>query len=126
MQIFIPGNVPSSKNNRVWTGRFFVESKRTKAYRKESQESFEFHREAFLEKLSKLEKPYKVGFHFIRNSKHKYDWVNPVQTIQDLMVEYEWIDDDNVEEMIPIPFKVKGAYSTYDKENPGVKIKLYQ
>jgi len=30
-------------------------------------------------------KPYKIGIHFIRGTHHKYDWVNPIQTIQDEM-----------------------------------------
>ena len=31
---FIPGNVPSSKNGRRWTGKYFIASKAVVNYRK--------------------------------------------------------------------------------------------
>ena len=34
MKWFIPGNVPSSKNGRRWTGKYFIASKSTMKYRK--------------------------------------------------------------------------------------------
>ena len=36
MKWFIPGNVPSSKNSRRWTGKFFIASKTVMKYRKET------------------------------------------------------------------------------------------
>ena len=76
--------------------------------------------EKVLEKqLSKLELPVKISFKFIRGSKHKFDYINPAQTVQDDMVKHHWIDDDNCENILPVfePYE-------YDKENPGVEIKL--
>lgn len=122
--IFIPGNVPSSKNNKVWTGRYFVWSKRAIAYKKETKEQFLSNKELFLSMLEGHEKPYIIGFHFIRNNKHKWDFVNMVQTIQDLMVEYEYIQDDNTDIMFPCPFLINEEYYSIDKENPGVYIKI--
>ena len=60
-----------------------------------------------------------VSFQFIRGSKHKFDYINPAQTVQDLMVKNNWIEDDNCEYIIPHfePYK-------YDKENPGVYITI--
>ena len=63
--------------------------------------------------------PVKVSFTFIRGSKHKFDYINPAQTTQDDMVTYDWIEDDNMENIIPV-FE---PYS-YDKVNPGVEIKI--
>jgi len=40
------------------------------------------------------------------------------------MVEYGWLEDDNVTEMYPIPFMMNGSMTTYDKDNPGVFIKI--
>ncbi len=119
MKWFIPGNVPSSKNGRRWTGRYFVSSKATTKYRKDTAIYFEKFRKGFRKQLAKLELPVKISFKFIRGSRHKFDYINPAQTTQDDMVKHHWIDDDNCENIIPVfePYE-------YDKENPGVEIKL--
>jgi len=119
MKWFIPGNVPSSKNGRRWTGKYFVSSKATTKYRKDTAIYFEKFRKGFRKQLAKLELPVKVSFKFIRGSKHKFDYINPAQTTQDDMVKHHWIDDDNCENIIPVfePYE-------YDKKNPGVEIKL--
>ena len=119
MKWFIPGNVPSSKNGRRWTGRYFVSSKATTKYRKETGKYYDQFRKGFRKQLAKLELPVKVSFKFIRGSKHKFDYINPAQTTQDDMVKHHWIDDDNCENIIPVfePYE-------YDKKNPGVEIKL--
>ena len=56
---------------------------------------------------------------FLRSSKRKFDYINPAQTVQDLMVKYDWIEDDNCDIIVP-------HFSGYrvDKENPGVIIKV--
>jgi len=119
MKWFIPGNVPSSKNGRRWTGRYFVSSTATTKYRKETAKYYDQFRKGFRKQLAKLELPVKISFKFIRGSKHKFDYINPAQTVQDDMVKHHWIDDDNCENILPVfePYE-------YDKENPGVEIKL--
>ena len=119
MKWFIPGNVPSSKNGRRWTGKYFVSSKATTKYRKETAKYYEKFRKGFRKQLAKLELPVKISFKFIRGSKHKFDYINPAQTVQDDMVKHHWIDDDNCENILPVfePY-------AYNKENPGVEIKL--
>jgi hypothetical protein len=47
-----------------------------------------------------------------------------VQIIADLLVAHDFIKDDDMDHFIPMPFKVKGEWYTYDKENPGVWIKV--
>ena len=119
MKWFIPGNVPSSKNGRRWTGKYFVSSKATTKYRKDTAIYFEKFRKGFRKQLAKLELPVKISFKFIRGSRHKFDYINPAQTTQDDMVKHHWIDDDNCDNIIPVfePYE-------YDKKNPGVEIKL--
>lgn len=115
--IFIPHNVPSSKNSKVWTGKFLVWSKSAQKYRKDTKPFWEEYKERFREVLEKKRKPYKVYFKFVRGSKHKFDYVNPLQTTLDIMVEHEWLDDDNADEILPVFERYE-----YDKEKPGVYI----
>lgn len=121
---FCPTGTPSSKNSRQWTGRRFLPSKATTLWRNETQLWWEENKDKFEHKLNGLEKPYLLGIHFVRKSKHKFDWINPCQTIQDEMTKYGWIDDDNCDEMIPFPLSIDGQWHTYDKENPGAYIKI--
>lgn len=116
---FIPGNVPSSKNGRRWTGKYFIASKSVMKYRKETKSYYEEYLEEFKEEISKYENPVKIVFTFIRGTKHKFDYINPAQTVQDDMVEHGWIEDDNCEFIIPEFKKYK-----YDKKLPGVIIEI--
>lgn len=118
-EIFIPGNVPSSKNSKQWTGKMLINSKATRKYIKTSSIYYIKDRKKFLKMLEGKDKPYKLSMQFIRGTKHKFDYLNPAQTIQDLMVKYNWIDDDNCKEIIPIFELYK-----YSKENPGVVITI--
>jgi hypothetical protein len=117
--IFIPGNTPSSKNGRQWTGKYSVGSKSTQKFYRESKEHWEAHRLTFLKLLKGKEAPYKIEMTFVRGSHRKFDYINPAQTIQDQMVKYKWLSDDNMECMIPSfqPFQ-------YDKEKPGCYIRV--
>ncbi len=38
--IWIPGNVPSSKNGKVWTGKFFVVNKTVASYYRDSRKYY--------------------------------------------------------------------------------------
>ena len=121
MKWFIPGNVPSSKNGRRWTGKYFIASKTVMSYRKKTKQYFESYGPLFAKELEKYELPVKIAFTFIRGTRHKFDYINPAQTVQDDMVKHGWIEDDNAEFIIP-------AFQqyTYDKKNPGVWIELIE
>jgi hypothetical protein len=123
-EFFIPGNVPSSKNGKQWTGKYLIWSEASKRYVKDTEYywkslSNSFEQEYFW-KQNGLN-PIKVSFKFIRKSKHKFDYVNPLQTILDLMVRYKWIPDDNADIVLPVfePYE-------YNKNNPGVIIKILE
>lgn len=118
-RIFIKGNVASSKNSKQWTGKSLVNSKTTQKYIKLSRQEYILNKDKFLEMTKNLPLPYKVKFTFIRDSKRKFDYVNPCQTVLDLMKKYEWIKDDNCDIIIPS----FGEYSV-DKNNPGVYIEI--
>lgn len=119
MTWFIPGNVPSSKNSQTWTGKFLVKSKTCQKYEKETWTIWSQYAKEFRKAIKDEIKPLYVQFKFIRGTRHKFDYINAAQFVQDLMVKYDWIDDDNADELVPV-FK---EY-IYNKANPGVFIKL--
>jgi len=118
-EFFIPYNCPSSKNGKTWTGRFLVWSKTSQKYRKDTKQYWDLYRDEFLAEATKHVLPLRLSFHYIRGTKHKFDYVNPLQTTLDLMVENGWIPDDNADVVLPV-FE---RYS-YSKQNPGVIIKI--
>jgi len=125
--IWIGGNVASSKNSKrmiIKEGQrpLLINSKTVMKYKKNTKLDWLEQKDSFIYLSKGCPLPLVVGIHFVRGSKHKYDWINMVQLVQDLMVDYKWIEDDNVDFLIPIPFKMKGSYSSYNKETPGVWI----
>jgi hypothetical protein len=119
MKFFIPGNVPSSKNGRRWTGKYFIASKTVVNYRKAAKAYYIQYAAAFKAELAKHKLPVEIGLTFIRGTKHKFDYINPAQTVQDDMVTHGWIEDDNVEFIKPVFFDYQ-----YDKNKPGVIIEI--
>ena len=122
--IYIPGNVPSSKNSRMWTGKISVASKSVQKWRRSTKEIWISEKEHFKKKIKNLPKPYFIGMYFIKSTKHRWDFVNPVQTIQDEMVKYEWIEDDDVKNIYPIPITINNTLCGTSKECAGVIIKI--
>ena len=116
---FIPGSVPSSKNGRRWTGKYFIASKTVVNYRKLTKEYYQKYASEFKEELAKHKMPAKISFTFVRGTRHKFDYINPAQTVQDHMVKAGWIEDDNAEFILPVFIQY-----TYDKKNPGVWIEI--
>jgi Holliday junction resolvase RusA-like endonuclease len=88
-------------------------------YYKNSKQDWMDNKDKFLEMLKGKRKPYKIEFTFVRNSRRKFDYINPAQTVQDMMVKYGYLEDDNVTIMIPF----FGKYSV-DKEGAGVYIRV--
>lgn len=115
--IFIPGNVPSSKNSKQWTGRHLIHSKTVRNYLKQYEIEWAKRRFDFEQLIVSKEFPLKLSFHFKRDSKRRFDYVNVVQLPLDLMVKYCWIPDDSSDFVIP----VFDGYSL-NRENPGVFI----
>lgn len=124
MLFFIPGSTPSSKNGRSAFNGFSIASKRTQKWRKATEQEWIKIKEAFQAELSKFTLPVLIGFHFVRETSHAYDFVNPVQTIQDEMVKHELIGDDNVTQMLPVPLQLDGRFSTRNPDQSGVYFKI--
>jgi len=118
-EIFIPGNVPSSKNSKRWTGKYLINSKTVMNYIKNTKDVWLENKDCFLSMIENKEMPYTISFKFIRNSRRKFDYINPAQTVQDLMVKYDYIEDDNCDCIVPCFERYE-----YNKEESGVIIKI--
>jgi len=134
---FISGNVPSLKNSKVITKFGLQHSKTVKKYLSSkgiqdyspSNKTVKdyvkrpniFRQEAYglREELKKNEKPYKIGMYFVRDSTRKFDYINSSHIILDLMSAHCIIEDDNMDEVIPVFL----GYHV-DKNKPGVIIKI--
>lgn len=140
--IFIPGNCPSLKNSKVKTSKGIFPSKTVKKYlsdlgiqrysasRKEvvgyktKPNKIEELKEIFNKALEGKEPPVEIGFHFVRKTKHKFDFNNANQIIADLLTAHGIIEDDNMDYFIPYAFKMNNKYYTIDKDNPGVYLRI--
>ena len=154
--MWIPGNVPSLKNSKVKTKRGIFSSPTVSKYiRKLGIQSFnsrkkevkgyvdrtrpnqiEELRNQFEEMKVGKKNPLFIGYHHVRNSKRLFDFSNSVEVLQDLFTAHDFIEDDNVKYVFPIPMSIEGDLPTtenlrkikwysVDKENPGVYIKIF-
>jgi hypothetical protein len=141
---FIPNNVPALKNGKIWSGKYLLKSKQVVKYLKSqdiknyssSKKIVEHYKNCITNyhfknvaeqiklELSKSNPPYKIGFHFVRNSKHKFDFGNAFELIADLFTAYDVWEDDNIDIFLPFPLEINGKYYSYDKNSPGVWIKI--
>jgi len=117
--IFIPGNCPSSKNSRVWTGRMLITNKPTRSYENNTCFIYKAYKTKFRALLGKRKYPLKVGFFFVRDTKRHFDYANVVQKVADMMVDAGWIDDDDMDHFNPVFL----GYEV-DKDNAGVRISI--
>ena len=144
--IFIPFNVPSLKNSKIATtigkGKnrriILLPSKTVKKYlqklgiKKYSMNTGvecyknkpNLFREAIGNYFDGRKYPVVVKFFFVRGSKHKFDFHNAVQIIADLLTAHGFIEDDNMDCFIPVPMLMDGKWYGFDKERPGVWLKI--
>lgn len=122
---FIQGySVPSKKNSRqnfVKNGKqISIPSKKHAEYVKMTAMQYSVFGNEFKAAVKhyNLTYPLQVEFTFIRSTKHSFDYCNACQTCEDIMKGH-WIPDDDADHIIPVfkPYR-------YDKNNPGVIIKL--
>jgi len=141
--IFIPGNVPSLKNSKIKTARGIFPSKTVMKYLrslgiqkysvskkevigfKTRDNLFENLRSSWFKLTGEgRPDPIVVGIHFVRGTRHRFDFHNATQIIADLMVAHDFINDDDMDSFIPMPLKAKGKWYSYNKECPGVYISV--
>ena len=146
--IFIPNNIPSLKNSKIATTIGKAPNKRVillpsktvknylkamgikkysaKGYVEEYATRENLFREAIGNYFDDCQKPVIVKFFFVRGSKHKFDFHNTVQILADLLVAHGYIEDDNMDYFIPMPMRVEGKWYGYDKDRPGVYLKIVE
>lgn len=145
---FIPNNVPSLKNSKIKTSHGIFPSATVKKYLQKlgiksyssSKKIVEEYKQRpnifkdFAKYFVDIEYPILIGFHFVRGTKHKFDFGNAVQILADLMTAHKFIEDDNMDCFIPFPMNENGDivinnktnWYSYNKEEPGVWIKIYE
>ena len=122
--IFISGNTPSSKNSKQFVTlkngkKLLLNSKIVRKYIDKSEMDWRFNKTEFFKMLKGKNKPYKIELYFIRDSKRKFDYINAAQIVFDLMQHYDYIEDDDSTNVIPI---FKGF--EVDKARAGVEIEV--
>lgn len=113
-------NVPSSKNSKQITknGKI-IPSKLTRDYVEWALPLLIEQKEKWKVLTANLQPPIKVGFKLFRDSKRKYDFINIIQVLADLMVKAGYIEDDDTKNFIPFYL---GEDVVDDKELAGVYI----
>lgn len=127
--IFIPGNVPSSKNSKVKAATGIFNSPAVSAFiRSLGIQSYNSRRkyvkgyvdtvnkpniiEGLREEVEKMkvgkENPLFVGFHHVRKQNRQFDFSNSLELIQDLFTAHDFWEDDSVKYMFPIPMSIEG------------------
>lgn len=136
--IFIRGNIPSLKNSKVmgkfpsktvqkWLRLYGIQSyssrrKEVKFFKRISK-TYDF--EEITSPLRECkEYPLLIGFYFIRDSKREWDFGNACQIVQDVLVAFDIIPDDSTKYLLPFPLEIDGKFWDYNKETPGVILRV--
>lgn len=140
--IFIPGNVPSMKNgkNPVTVDRNgktfttlalsdaakkYLRGLGVKKYSDKGVEGYKKYPNLFAASVGSFlndvaDFPVVVGFHFVRDSRRRWDFHNAVQIVADLLVAHGYLPDDDVEHLIPVPLLCQGRWYSVSGHHPGV------
>lgn len=121
--IAIYGELYSSKNSKriVKFGDrpALIASKQYLQSIKPIEQQLVLNRYKWLAEVKDVPKPLKICFKIYRKTHRRFDYLNVIQGLCDLMVKCRWIEDDNADEIIPVflPYKV-------DKCNPRVEVSV--
>lgn len=139
MQVFIPGNVPSSKNSKAKCSRGIFHSKAVSKYlqtigvakysvRHRTVENYKTRPNLFEQAVAPVRArlafinpppPLIVGLYFVRKTKGKFDWINISQIICDLLVAHKVTPDDSMDVFVPVPVMRDGLWYHVNKNDPG-------
>lgn len=121
--ITIYGELYSSKNSKriVKFGNkmALIASKQYMASVKPIEQQLVLNRGNWLRMINGLPKPLKIVFKIYRKTHRRFDYVNIIQGLQDLMVKCGWLEDDNADILLPVFLEYE-----VDKNNPRVEISI--
>ena len=114
LEIIFPGEVISKKNSRRCFGNKAVGSKAFLKYEKEMLQELQYRRYKWLGS-------YPIDLHcfFYRKTKRSFDFSNLLESVQDILVKAQVIEDDSYLHVWP----VIDGYG-FDKEHPRVVVNL--
>ncbi len=120
-KITIYGELYSSKNSKMIIRKgersFLIPSKQYLSSVKPIERQLVLNRSNWLRMKNGCTNPIRVVFKIYRKTARKFDYVNIIQGLQDLMVKCCWLTDDNADEILPVfePYEI-------DKTNPRTEI----
>ena len=121
--ITIYGELYSSKNSKriVKFGNkmALISSKQYMSSVKPIEQQLVLNRVNWFRMIEGSPKPLKIVFKIYRKTHRKFDYVNIIQGLQDLIVKCGWIEDDNADELLPVFLEYE-----VDKNNPRVEISI--
>lgn len=96
-------NVPSKKNSKIITkSKRVISSKLVQYYERWATPLLKQQLSTWQEMIQNKPFPLKVSFYFYRDSKRKWDFINIVQVIADLMQKEGYLIDDDTKNFIPL------------------------
>ena len=130
--VFVPFNVPSSKNSKIATDKGVFHSKTVSRYLQNigisyfssSKRIFEKYKQKpcyfpvnlLQESFKDVKYPIEIGFHFVRDSFRDFDFQNAVQLPLDIMTSAKIIPDDNMSFIAPKCLKQNNKFYTIAKK----------
>lgn len=114
-------DIPSSKNSQVWTGDFLVHSPATQKWKRKTKGRWAELAPFFLAEIERMKMlpVYYIEFTFLRRTRATFDHINMAQIVQDSMVKFNWVIDDDDKNMKPY-----FGDPIHDKHDPGVIIRI--
>lgn len=142
--IWIPGNVPSSKNGKQYVPalkiavnkpavRKYLQKLGVKKYSCTKNncyvENYKTRPNLFLQAFKDVDYQRPdgfcyVGMHFVREKRGTWDLNNISQIIMDLLTAHRFIKDDDINHAIVLPLNIGGLNYSVDSKNPGVFLYL--
>lgn len=146
--IFIPHNVPSLKNSRQMvvlhkkqqaqrilnlpskTVKKYLQKIGIQAYNSSKGTVKEYKRRPNLFKLAvgdyfkDVPVPCVLGFHFVRDSRRRFDYINAMALICDLLTAHKYIVDDDCDHLVTQCMQIEGRWYTVNKKKPGVWLRI--
>ena len=96
-------NVPSKKNSKIITkSKRVISSKLVQYYERWATPRLMEQLPIWQKMIQNKPFPLKVSFYFYRDSKRKWDFVNIIQIIADLMQKEGYLIDDDTKNFIPL------------------------